>query len=267
MTQKCAGNSMDIKNTAAIITGSATGIGAATAQGLAARGCSVVINYTKSKDEAEATVEVCRELGGQAIAFCADVSKDDDCQAMAAAAMEHFGRLDILVNSAGTTKFVPLHDLDGLNADDFQRIYGVNVIGPFQMAKACAPHLKASGNGAIVNVSSTAGVFGSGSSIAYGASKGALNTMTKSIDRALAPEIRVNAVCPGFVQTRWMRNHLGEEKYAAHIARWEDTAPLEKAATPEEVADIVISFIEGADIVTGQIMVCDAGASLGGRKR
>ena len=91
--------------------------------------------------------------------------------------------------------------------------------------------------------------------------------MTKSLARALAPEIRVNAVCPGFVQTRWMRNHLGEEKYAAHIARWEDTAPLEKAATPEEVADIVISFIEGADIVTGQIMVCDAGASLGGRKR
>lgn len=258
---------MDLHGKTAIVTGSATGIGAATARALAAAGCRAVINYTKSEKEAEATADACRKAGAEAVVHRADVAIDDDCRSLVAAAMDHFGRLDILVNSAGTTKFVPLADLDGLDAADFQRIFGVNVIGPYQMARAAAPHMKTAGSGAIVNVSSTAGVFGSGSSIAYGASKGALNTLTKSLARALAPEIRVNAVCPGFVQTRWMRNHLGEEKYAAHIAQWEEATPLQKVPTAEDVAGVVLGFIEGPDIVTGQVLVCDAGANLGGRKR
>lgn len=258
---------MDIAGKSAVVTGSATGVGAATARLMAARGCNVVVNYTKSESEAGETAAACVEAGVDAVAVRADVSDDADCRRLADAAIERFGRIDVLVCSAGVTKPVPLADLDGLSAADFQRIYAVNTIGPFQMARAVAPHMRTAGAGAIVNVSSTAGVFGSGSSIAYAASKGALNTLTKSLARALAPEIRVNAVCPGFVQGRWMRDILGEEGYAAHVARWRETSPLRKATTPEEVAGVILSFIEGPDLVTGQVLVADAGASLGGRDR
>ena len=167
---------MDIKGGAAIITGSATGIGAATARALAAAGCRVAVNYTRSRDEAEATAAACRAAGADAITVRADVADDTDCRRLVAETMDAFGRLDVLVNSAGITKFVSGSDLDGLSAEDFQRIYAVNAIGPYQMARAAAPHLKAQGKGAVVNVSSTAGIFGSGSSIAYAMSKAALNT-------------------------------------------------------------------------------------------
>ena len=126
----------------------------------------------------------------------------------------------MLVNSAGTTKFVPQSDLDGLSAEDFQRVFAVNTIGPFQMARAAAPHLKAAGRGCVVNVSSTAGIFGSGSSIAYAMSKAALNTLTIALARVLAPEVRVNAVCPGFVQGRWHLQNLDTAHYDAHVREW-----------------------------------------------
>jgi 3-oxoacyl-[acyl-carrier protein] reductase len=258
---------MNIKNGAAIITGSATGIGAAAARMLAAHGCRVAINYTKSADEAEATAQSCRALGAEAITVRADVSVDADCRALVEATVEAFGRLDVLVNSAGTTKFVPANDLDGLSAEDFQRIYAVNTIGPFQMARAAADHLRAAGTAAIVNVSSTAGIFGSGSSIAYATSKGALNTLTVALARVLAPEVRVNAVCPGFVQGRWHLPNLGDKDYDAHVAEWQERSALRMAATPEDVARVIMGFITGADLVTGQVLVCDAGANLGGRRR
>ncbi|HEX9808228.1 MAG TPA: SDR family oxidoreductase [Alphaproteobacteria bacterium] len=258
---------MEIEGGVAIVTGSATGIGAATARALAARGCRVVVNYTRSEAEAGATAAACGEAGVEAISVRADVSSDADCRALTAATFDRWGRIDVLVNNAGITRFVAGTDLDGLTAEDFQRIYAVNLIGPYQMARACAPHMKASGRGAIVNVSSTAGVFGTGSSIAYAASKGALNTLTLALARVLAPEIRVNAVCPGFVQTRWHLAARGEAAYAAHVREWEEIAPLRKAATPEDVAGTILSFIEGPDLVTGQLLVADAGASLGGRAR
>ncbi len=258
---------MNIENGAAIITGSATGIGAATARMLAAHGCRVAINYTKSETEAEATAQSCRALGVEAITVRADVSVDADCRALVDETVAAFGRLDVLVNSAGTTKFVPANDLDGLSAEDFQRIYAVNTIGPFQMARAAAPALRAAGTTAIVNVSSTAGIFGSGSSIAYAASKGALNTLTVALARVLAPEVRVNAVCPGFVQGRWHLPNLGDKDYDAHVAEWRERSALQMAATPEDVARVIMGFITGADLVTGQVLVCDAGANLGGRRR
>lgn len=259
---------MDIEGAAAIVTGSATGIGAATARALAAQGCRVAVNYTKSEAEAEATAQACRDAGADAVTVRADVSKDADCRALVAAAVNAFGRLDVLVNSAGTTKFVPAPDLDGLSADDFQRIYAVNTVGPFQMARAAAAYLRAAGKGAIVNVSSTAGIFGSGSSIAYAASKGALNTLTLALARVLAPEVRVNAVCPGFVQGRWHLPNLGAgEDYDAHVREWQERSALRMAATPEDVAQVVMGFVTGADLVTGQVLVCDAGANLGGRRR
>ncbi len=188
---------MDIKGGVTIVTGSATGVGAAAAKMLAAKGCNVVINYTRSEAEAKETQAACEALGVETLLCQADVSKDEDCRRMVAETMAKWGRIDGLINNAGTTQFVNHADLDGLDADDFHRIYAVNVIGPFQMTRAVTPHMKAAGHGAVVNVSSIAGVMGVGSSIAYTASKGALNTMTLSLARVLGPEIRVNTICPG----------------------------------------------------------------------
>lgn len=255
---------MDIKGGAVIITGSATGVGAAAAKQLAAKGCNVVINYTKSEAEAKETQAACEALGAQTLLCQADVSKDEDCRRMAAATMEKWGRIDGLINNAGTTQFVNHANLEGLSADDFQRIYAVNVVGPFQMTRAVAPHMKAAGKGAIVNVSSIAGVMGVGSSIAYTASKGALNTMTLSLARALGPEIRVNTICPGFIQGRWLRGGMGDEAYEAAKAGQERNTPLRKAGTPDDMAQAAIWFIEGADLVTGEILIVDAGSHLSG---
>ena len=193
-TLRNGGAVMDIKGGVTIVTGSATGVGAAAVKLLATKGCNVVINYTKSEAEARDTQAQCDALGVETLLVQADVSKDADCRRMAAAAFDRWGRIDGLINNAGTTQFVNHANLEGLSAEDFQRIYAVNVIGPFQMTRAVTPHMKAAGRGAIVNVSSIAGVMGVGSSIAYTASKGALNTMTLSLARALGPEIRVNTI-------------------------------------------------------------------------
>ena len=190
---------------AAIVTGSATGIGAAVARALASRGWGVVINYTRSEREARETVAACRAAGGEAVLCRGDVAFDADCRRLVATALEAFGRLDALVNNAGITKFVAADDMDGLDAADFDRIFAVNVLGAFQMARAARATLEASGDGAIVNLSSYSGMNGLGSSLAYAASKGALNTLTKGLAHTLAPHVRVNAVCPGYADTRWAR--------------------------------------------------------------
>ncbi|HXU25100.1 MAG TPA: glucose 1-dehydrogenase [Tepidiformaceae bacterium] len=254
---------MDINGGVAIVTGSATGVGAAAAKMLAAKGCNVVINYTKSESEARATQADCEALGAHTLLVQADVSIDADCRRMAAAAFDEWGRIDALINNAGTTQFVNHANLDGLSAEDFQRIYAVNVVGPFQMTRAVVPHMKAAGRGAIVNVSSIAGVMGVGSSIAYTASKGALNTMTLSLARALGPEIRVNTICPGFIQGRWLRGGMGDEMYEAAKAQQERSTPLHRAGTPEDMAQAAVWFVEGADLITGEILIVDAGAHLG----
>jgi 3-oxoacyl-[acyl-carrier protein] reductase len=254
---------MDIKGGVVIVTGSATGVGAAAVKMLAGKGCNVVINYTRSETEAKETQAECEALGVETLLCQADVSKDEDCRRMVDEAMKKWGRIDGLINNAGTTHFVNHADLEGLNADDFQRIYAVNVIGPFQMTRAVTPHMKAAGQGSIVNVSSIAGVMGVGSSIAYTASKGALNTMTLSLARVLGPEIRVNTICPGFIQGRWLRGGLGDDAYEASKAAQERTTPLRKAGTPEDMAQAAVWFIEGADLITGEILIVDAGAHLG----
>lgn len=254
---------MDGKGKTAIITGSATGLGAEVARQLAERGCNVVINYTRSKADARETQDMCAALGVEALLCQADVSKDDDCRRMAQEALDTWGRIDVLVNNAGTSKFVAHDDLEGLTADDFQRIYGVNVIGPFQMTRAVTPAMKAQGNGSIVNISSIAGVMGIGSSIAYAASKGAFNIMTKSLARALGPEIRVNAVCPGFIETRWLRTGLGDDRFEALKARMEKTTVLEAASTPEEIAEPVLYFALSGRHTTGETLIVDAGTHLG----
>lgn len=253
---------MDVPDGVFIITGSATGLGATIAQRLAAKGGRVVINYTRSQAEAEATAVACRKLGGDAILCQADVSVDQDCRRMAQTALDQWGRIDGLVNNAATSVIVPHHDLDGLSSEDFQRVLSVNVVGAFQMVRAVAPAMQEHGKGAIVNVSSGSAFSGSGSSIAYAASKAALNVMTFSLARALAPEIRVNAVCPGVMQTRWWRDGLGDG-YDAFIQRYAESAPLKTAGTTDAVADPVIWLLEGADHVTGETILVDAGSHLG----
>jgi 3-oxoacyl-[acyl-carrier protein] reductase len=254
---------MELKNAVCIVTGSATGIGAATAIALAHKGCRTVINYTKSEAEARETAQRCEALGAETLLVQANVAEDADCHRMAEAALAKWGRIDALVNNAGTTKVAFDHsDLGALQASDFQNIYAVNVIGAFQMVRAVEPAMRKQGCGAIVNVSSVAGVMGIGTSVAYAASKGALNTMTLSLARALGPVIRVNAVCPGFVETRWLQQALGA-RYEAVKARAAGSNPLQKTSTPEDIAKAILWLIEGSDLVTGEFIIVDGGGHLG----
>ena len=247
---------------AAIVTGSSSGVGAATVQQLAAKGWNVVINYSRSDAAAEAVAELCRAKGAEVHVQRANVADDGDCRALVAGAVERFGRLDALVNNAGTTKFVNHADLDGLDADDFHHIYGVNTVGAYQMTRAAAPHLRAAGTAAVVMVASIAGVKGIGSSIAYAASKGAMITMTKSLARVLGPEIRVNAVCPGFIQGEWLREGMGPEVYDRSKAFLESSVPLKLTATAETVAESIIALVDSASLVTGETLLLDGGHHL-----
>jgi 3-oxoacyl-[acyl-carrier protein] reductase len=242
----------------AIVTGGGTGIGAAVVRRLAARGVRCVVNYAHSRDEAEA---LAAEIGG--VAVQADIAEDAACRALARTAVEAFGRVDFLVNNAGRTKFANHEDLDALDAEDFVDIYRLNTVAPFQMIRACAPAMREGGIGAVVNVASVAGVFGHGSSVAYAASKGAMITMTRSLARALAPAIRVNAVAPGYVGTGWFEKRLGEEGLArlnAHIA---GNVPMAMAAGAEDIAGPVVMLLDPASrVITGETVLLDAGAHL-----
>lgn len=247
----------------AIVTGSATGVGAAAAILLAKRGCNVVINYTRSKDEAEETAATCREHGAEAIAFRADVSDDDACRSMVQAAVDAWGRIDYLINNAARTKFNPYPNLDGIDKQDFLDIYAVNVVGAYQMIRAVEPHMRKLGKGAIVNDSSIGGVTGIASSIPYAASKAALNIMTKSLAHVLGPEIRINTVVPGMIQTRWLQGGMGDKAYKAMLRATESVLPLKRVAEPEDVAEVLVWFLEGAALVTGETLIVDSGLHLG----
>jgi 3-oxoacyl-[acyl-carrier protein] reductase len=238
----------------AIVTGASSGIGAATALELSRRGWSVVVNYARSETEANQVVAQCQD----AVAVQADVADDAACRKLAQAALDRWGRIDALVNNAGTTKFVDHADLDGLTAEDFLRIYRLNVVGPFQMTRACAAALKSS-RGAIVNVSSVAAQLGIGSSVAYAASKSALNAMTYSLARSLGPEVRVNAVCPGYVDTPWQHNAHGTERAMKVAAHYAAMVPLKDYARPDDVADVIVWLIEGARQITGEAIFVDGG--------
>ncbi len=253
---------MDLRGAVGIVTGSSSGVGAAAARMLAEKGARVLINCVRDVEAGERVAAECKALSTDAALCQADVSIDADCRRLAETALKKWGQIDVLVNSAGTTKYVSHYNLEGLTSDDFVRIFSVNTLGPYQMARAVAPHMKTRGQGAIVNVSSTAGLRGTGSSIAYGVSKAGLNVLTQSLARVLAPEIRVNTVCPGFIQGRWLKNALGDA-YEDHKAYWETSSPLRKAATPEEVAATILWLVESAVLMTGQTVVLDAGMMLG----
>ncbi len=248
----------------AIVTGGGTGLGAATAVGLARLGVDVCINYSSSVDAAEKVAEACRGHGVKALTVQADVSSDADCRQLVETAATAMGGLDILINNAGITKFAAHSDLDALDAEDFLKLYHVNVVSMYQMTRAARPHLDAAGKGSVVNVSSIAGVTGVGSSIAYAATKGAINTMTLSLARALAPGIRVNAVCPGYIASGWFTKYQGDNVEDETAERVIQSSPLQVASQPEDIAGTIL-FLAGPSSahMTGEMLIIDAGMHLG----
>jgi NAD(P)-dependent dehydrogenase (short-subunit alcohol dehydrogenase family) len=251
----------------AIVTGSASGLGAATAAILAKGGGKIAVNYSNSKKEAEETADLCRKAGAEVLVVQGDVSRDEDCKKIVHA-VGGWARLDILVNNAGTTKHVAHDNMDGLSAEDFQRIYAVNTIGPFQMIRAARSLLeagaKASGrSSAVVNISSVAGISGGGSSVAYAASKGALNTMTQSLARALAPLIRVNTVCPGYIDTPWFTKGRGEAGAKQVRDMVISRVPLKSASSADDIAQLVCFLaLPQSGQMTGEFVRMDAGMHL-----
>ena len=252
---------LDVSGKCAIVTGSASGVGRATALALARRGARVVVNYSRSEADARESVAEIERLGAQALLVQADVSRDDEVRAMVREAMAAFGPVQALVNNAATTAFVNFADLEGMTEELWDRILAVNLKGPFFCARAVAPGMKQAGEGAIVNVSSIAGVRAIGSSIAYAASKAGLINMTVALARVLAPEVRVNGVAPGFIDSRWLREGLGQ-LYEPMRQRTAEQTPLGRVSTPEDIAQVIISLIEGADFVTGQTIVVDGGNAI-----
>lgn len=247
-----------------VVTGASTGLGRAIAVGAAEQGAkAVVINYASSAEEAEETARLVREHGAEALVVQGDVGQDEDCRRVAAAA-EPYGRIDVLFNNAGSSKIASYKDLDALDADEFLRIYRINVVGPYQMVRAARALLDQSDRAAVVMTSSIAGVTGGGSSIAYSASKGALNAMTLGLARAVAPKIRVNALCPGYIDSPWFDKlgyAGGKSKLRDHIAK---TTPLQVASTPEDIAESALFLGSRASRhITGETLLVDAGLHLG----
>ncbi|MGI8423646.1 MAG: SDR family NAD(P)-dependent oxidoreductase [Chloroflexota bacterium] len=246
---------VDLKDKVAIVTGGGTGIGRACALTLAARGVNVAVNYSRSKDDAEKTAADCRATGGDGLAIQADVSKRVQIDRLVDETVTKWARIDILINSAGTTKFAAYDDLDALTEEVWDEILGVNLKGVFFAVRAVRPHMKAAGAGSIVNIGSISAIRPVGSSIPYMASKAAVHSMTQSMAVALGPEIRVNCVAPGFIETRW---HAGRDE-AARTTR--ERTPLKRNGTPEDVAQAAL-YLCTSSFVTGEIVVVDGGRFL-----
>jgi NAD(P)-dependent dehydrogenase (short-subunit alcohol dehydrogenase family) len=246
-----------------IVTGGASGIGAATVRRFVREGWQVVVNHldASQRDATEMLIALAQAPGQRAIAIEADVTRDADCVRLVEATVKAFGRLDALVNAAGISKMVAHADLHGVSAEDFQRIYAVNTIGPFQMMRAAAAHLKASGRGAVVNISSRAALMGSGSSIPYAASKAAVNALTMALARVLAPEVRVNAVCPALVEQGFVER-LAPQSFAQRREHQIKVSPLKRIGHPDEVAEAIHWLITSASMMTGAIVELDFGMHL-----
>jgi 3-oxoacyl-[acyl-carrier protein] reductase len=239
----------------ALITGAATGIGRAVAVRFARQGLGVAINYSRSQQEAEETLAEVRRHDVPALLCKANVADDSAVRAMIARCGDELGGLDVLVNNAGTTRFVEHTDLEALTEEVWDEILGVNLKGTFYACRAAMPLLQQR-RGAIVNITSVAGLMGHGSSIPYAASKAALNCLTKSLARAFAPNVRVNAVAPGPVLTRWLADHPDM------VERSVRATPLGRAATPDDIADAVVFLATGNTLITGQVLVVDGGRTM-----
>lgn len=257
---------MIFKNAVAVIAGAGriNGVGAATAKLLAKEGCNILINCFKNKDQAEQIITSCKAEGVDAKLFVADLSKPKNCEELAAIAKSTWGRADIVINCLGKTKSVSYENLSDLTVADFEEIFSINTFAPFFIAQAFQPLLRESGNGVIVNVSSAAGITGKGSSIPYAAAKGAENTLTLALAQALSPEVRVNAVCPSFIDSSWWEESFAgkEDKYKALVKSMQDSNLLKKTLKPIDVAKTIVGIIENP-VMTGEIIRLDAGAHIG----
>ncbi|MCC6511702.1 MAG: SDR family oxidoreductase [Pirellulaceae bacterium] len=250
-------------NKVSIVTGGGTGVGRETSLALARLGHNVVVNYSRSQTEADETAQAIEALGVRALSVQADVADDAACRSMVALAKKEFGRVDVLVNCAGTTDFIPFADLEAVSDEHWIRLYQVNVVGAFHCARAVRDEMLAVGGGMIVNVSSVAAQLGQGSSIPYCCTKAALDNLTVSLARTLAPHIRVNGIAPGFIDGRWTQNGLGE-KYNAIKQAYEKSLPLGCVCQPVDIADGILSLITGSRLVTGQTLTVDAGMMISG---
>lgn len=251
----------------AIITGGGTGVGRDTSLQLARRGYHIILNYSRSKQEAEQTADeittIGRSTGSEALCLQANVADDQDCRQLIDAALNRHGRLDVLVNCAGTTQFIPFERMEEVSAETWERLFRVNVTGAFQCARAAAPALRKSDNGQIINISSVAAQLGQGSSIPYCCTKAALDNLTVSLARTLAPEIRVNGIAPGFIAGRWTEKGLGVS-YDQVCKAYEQSLPLRKVCQPADIAEAIVSLITGSRLVTGQTLTVDAGMMIAG---
>lgn len=251
-----------------LITGAASGIGAATALRFAREGWAVAINNfdNSTRAAAEAVAAQCVDAGAQTLVVDADVADDAACRSMVDAVEAKWGQLDAVVNSAGTTRVIPHGDLEAIDADEFERVYRVNLIGMFQMTRAAAPLLRersaGTASGCVINISSLASLNGTGSSIAYAASKGAVNSLTLSLARNLAPQVRVNAIAPGMVDDGLLRRMLGDEAYARVVDGMRENAPLKRVSQPSEVAELAWFIAARAPAMTGQVLAIENGLML-----
>ena len=249
---------MQVKDKIALVTGGGVGAGRAIAFALANEGCHVAVNYSRSEAQAMATAEALRETGVRAMAVKGDVGDDAAVRSMVQQVADTLGGLNVLVNNAGATSFIPHGDMEAVQDDDWDKILAVNLKGPFYVIRAARPHLERDG-GVVVNISSVAGVYGVGSSVPYLASKAGLNTMTIALARALGPAIRINSIAPGFIDTRWWQVR---DEYEAVKQGATERSPLKNVCQPEDVADLVMGLIR-ADLITGQVVVLDGGSNLG----
>lgn len=249
-----------------VVTGASSGLGRAIAIETAERGAGlVVVNFASSADEAAETGRLVEAAGAKAVLVQGDVGNDADCQRIAQAAAVT-GRIDALFNNAGKTKFAPNHaDLDAVQAEDFLELYRVNVVGAYQMVRAARGLLEAAPQpGAVVNTASIAAVTGIGSSVPYAASKGAMTTLTLSLARALAPKIRVNAICPGFIDTPWFGKGMPEATVERIRQGTINSTPLKAASTAEDIAGAAVFLAAPASRhITGETLLVDAGTHLG----
>lgn len=257
---------MILKGAVAVLSGSGrlNGVGAATARLLAKEGCNVMINCIRSKEQALVIVEQCKALGVDSDLVVGDITKQAVCQHIAEQVQIRWGRADILVNCVGSTKSVPYENLAGLDASDFANIMATNITAPFLMAQALRSLLIASGDAAIVNVSSVSGITGRGCSMAYSAAKGGENTLTLALAQALSPEVRVNAVCPSFIASSWWDGVYDGKanEYQARVNRIKGNNLLKKILTPMDVAQTILSIINSS-VMTGELIRLDSGAHIG----
>jgi 3-oxoacyl-[acyl-carrier protein] reductase len=244
----------------ALVTGAARGIGRSSALELARHGYDLVVNYSRSTDAAQAVANEVEKLGARSILVRADVADEAEVVAMVAEVKGTFGRLDALVNNAGTTIPTPPSDLAGLDMSDWDRIFAVNVRGMFQVARACVPLLNESDSAAIVNLSSIAGLRPGPQPYPYAASKAAVANLTRTLAGALGPKIRVNAVAPGWMVGEWMEHALGDN-YQRLMERRASLTPLKRCVTPDEVAITIVNLIISNPMVNGEVVVIDGGFS------